>query len=76
MSNNFSNYEKGIERLNEILEKMENGDISLEENVLLYEEGIKLHDKLSKILDKEEGKVKMISKDNSNEFDEINFLND
>lgn len=76
MSNNFSNYEKGIERLNEILEKMEKGDISLEENVLLYEEGIKLHDKLSKILDKEEGKIKLISKENPEEIDEINFLND
>lgn len=76
MSNNFSEYEKGIERLNEILEKMENGDISLEENVLLYEEGIKLHNKLSKILEREEGKIKVISNNNIEEIDEMNFLNE
>ncbi|MFY9284042.1 MAG: exodeoxyribonuclease VII small subunit [Miniphocaeibacter sp.] len=76
MSNNFSEYEKGIERLNEILEKMENGDISLEENVLLYEEGIKLHNKLSKILEREEGKIKIISNNNIEEIDEMNFLNE
>lgn len=76
MSNNFSEYEKGIERLNEILEKMENGDISLEENVLLYEEGIKLHSKLSKILEREEGKIRVISNNNIEEIDEMNFLNE
>ncbi|WP_243660588.1 exodeoxyribonuclease VII small subunit [Miniphocaeibacter halophilus] len=76
MSNNFSEYEKGIERLNEILEKMENGDISLEENVLLYEEGIKLHTKLSKILEREEGKIRIISENNIEEIDEMNFLNE
>jgi len=76
LSNNFSEYEKGIERLNEILEKMENGDISLEENVLLYEEGIKLHNKLSKILEREEGKIKIISNNNIEEIDEMNFLNE
>ncbi|HHX66440.1 MAG TPA: exodeoxyribonuclease VII small subunit [Gallicola sp.] len=55
---------------------MENGDISLEENVLLYEEGIKLHNKLSKILEREEGKIKIISNNNIEEIDEMNFLNE
>ncbi len=76
MSNNFKDYEKGIDRLNEILEKMENGEISLEENVLLYEEGIKLHNQLSKILEKEEGKIRLISNDEAKEINEINFLDE
>ncbi|WP_207204722.1 exodeoxyribonuclease VII small subunit [Miniphocaeibacter massiliensis] len=76
MSNDFKDYEKGINRLNEILEKMEEGDISLEENVLLYEEGIKLHNKLSKILEKEEGKIRLISEGESKEINEINFLDE
>ncbi|MDL2311232.1 exodeoxyribonuclease VII small subunit [Peptostreptococcaceae bacterium OttesenSCG-928-C18] len=76
MTNDFKDYEKGISRLNEILEKMEEGDISLEENVLLYEEGIKLHSKLSKILEKEEGKIRLISEGEVKEINEINFLDE
>lgn len=76
LSNNFKDYEKGIERLNEILEILEKGDITLEENVLLYEEGIKLHDKLSKILEKEEGKIRLISEDKVVEVDEMSFLDE
>lgn len=76
LSNNFKDYEKGIERLNEILEILEKGDISLEENVLLYEEGIKLHDRLSKILEKEEGKIRLISEEKIVEVDEMSFLDE
>lgn len=43
-------YEKAIERLEEIVEKLNSNEISLDESLLLFEEGTKLtkdcHDKL------------------------------
>ena len=75
MTNYFSEYENGINRLNEILEILEKGNVSLEENVILYEEGVKLHSKLSNILNKEEGKIKIISESNK-DINELSFLDD
>lgn len=75
LTNYFSEYENGINRLNEILEILEKGNVSLEENVILYEEGVKLHSKLSNILNKEEGKIKIISESNK-DINELSFLDD
>lgn len=36
------NFEKSVERLDEILTKLEGNDLTLEESVKLYEEGMKL----------------------------------
>ena len=54
-------FEQMFERLEKISKDMEDNELSLDENMKNYEEGIKLCNKLYKILNEAEGKVKIIS---------------
>lgn len=53
-------YEKEIQRLQEIVQKLENEEISLEKNILLVEEGTKITEDCRKYLDEAEFKMKKI----------------
>lgn len=61
MSEEFS-FEKAYSRLEEILAKMNSGQISLEESLELYEEADSLIGKCSIKLDKAEKKIQMLMK--------------
>ncbi len=54
-------YEKSILRLEEIVELLENGELSLEESMKLFEEGTKLSTECYEILNNAEQKIKSIS---------------
>lgn len=54
-------FEEMFKRLEKISKDMEDNELSLDENMKNYEEGIKLCNKLYKILNEAEGKVKIIS---------------
>ena len=71
--NEYREYDEGLKRLSEIVEKLEDRELSLEENIKLYEEGMKLHKRLSSILREQEGKMTLI-KDNKQEDFQINML--
>lgn len=74
--NEYREYDEGLKRLSDIVEKLEDRELSLEENIKLYEEGMKLHKRLSSILKEQEGKMTLI-KDNKEEDFQINmFLSD
>ena len=60
------NYEKSVLRLEEITEKLENGNLSLEEMMKLYEEGTKLAAKCSEMLDKAQLKITELSAGKAN----------
>ncbi|MGI6485761.1 MAG: exodeoxyribonuclease VII small subunit [Tepidanaerobacteraceae bacterium] len=49
-------FEDAIKRLEEITEKLEQGDLTLEKALSLYEEGIKLTNKCSLLLMKLKGR--------------------
>ena len=49
--------EKAVERLEEIVEKLENGNLPLEDMMKLYEEGTALAAKCSKSLDEAQLKI-------------------
>lgn len=51
------NYEKSVARLEEIVDKLENGNLSLEEMMKLYEEGTALAAKCAKSLDAAQLKI-------------------
>ena len=70
----FKEYDLGISRLDEIIEKLESDDLTLEENIKLYEEGIKLHKKLKQILKPQEGKILMIQQEEEIEFEQISII--
>lgn len=71
--NEYREYDEGLKRLSDIVEKLEDRELSLEENIKLYEEGMKLHKRLSAILKEQEGKMTLI-KDNKEEDFQINML--
>lgn len=54
-------YEKSVSRLEEIADKLENGNLTLEEMMKLYEEGTALAAKCSKNLDKAQLKITELS---------------
>lgn len=54
-------YEKAIEKLEEIVDKLENGNLPLEEMMKLYEEGTVLAAKCAKNLDAAQLKITELS---------------
>jgi exodeoxyribonuclease VII small subunit len=55
-------FEEALGRLEEIVRKMETGDMSLEESLKAFEEGIKLSRVCSRKLDEAERRVEMLLK--------------
>ncbi|MDT8317807.1 MAG: exodeoxyribonuclease VII small subunit [bacterium] len=56
-------FEKDLKRLEDIVTKMEEGDVPLDESMKLFEEGVKLSRLCSERLDKAEKKVEIITAD-------------
>ena len=69
-------FEEQIGELEEIVAKLENGDVSLDESLALFEQGIKLTKGCQKILDTAEKKVKVLMSDGSGEMTEEDFINE
>jgi exodeoxyribonuclease VII small subunit len=66
MSEQGPNFEKKLDRLNEIVEKIENETLPLETSIALYQEGLKLIRELEKELkdaEKKIGEFKEVSKE-------------
>jgi len=61
---NEINFEAALKRLEEIADKLERGDIPLEDSLNLYEEGQKLINLCREKLSKAEAKVKELIKKN------------
>lgn len=55
-------FEDLLSKLESIVEKLEKGDLSLEESLSAYEEGIKLSRLCLKQLDEAERKIEMLTK--------------
>ena len=53
-------FEKQLRALESVVERLEHGDLSLEESVQLFEEGIKLSDDCKKELEVAEGKIQLL----------------
>jgi exodeoxyribonuclease VII small subunit len=58
-----SEFEKSILKLEEIVKKLENGELELEEAMAKFEEGINLVQNCIKILDKTEKKIEILTRD-------------
>ena len=65
-------YEENIEQIDEILEKLENGELSLEDSINEYEKAIKLIKESEKLLEIGEGKVlKVLEKNGKIEVEDL-----
>jgi exodeoxyribonuclease VII small subunit len=56
-------FESAVKRLEEIVNKLEGGDLSLDDSIKLFEEGVKLYQICLKRLDEAEKKVEILLKD-------------
>lgn len=65
---NSLNYEESLHRLEQILEKMNSGTVSLDESLKLYEEADHLIRKCSKKLLEAEQKIEVLIKNRSGEL--------
>jgi len=63
-------FEDNMKKLEDIVEKLESGDIKLDESIKLFEEGIKLTKLLQKTLDDAEGKIKVVAENSLKDFEE------
>ena len=57
-------FEESLSKLEELVERMENGDLSLEDSLKSFEEGIKLTRDCQKALKTAEQKVKLLIEQN------------
>ena len=57
------NFEDGLKNLEDIVAKLEKGELTLEESLNEFERGITLYNNLNKLLNEAEGKIKIILKE-------------
>ena len=69
------NFEKTLDQLEELVEDMEHGDLSLEESLKAFEKGIKLTRDCQTALNQAEQKVQMLVEEN-NELTTVDFDED
>lgn len=67
------NFEKSIKELEEIVEKLESSDISLEDSLKLFEQGVTLTKSCQKMLDEAEKKVTVLMASENGEL--VDFVN-
>ena len=66
-------FETALKKLEAIVENLENGELSLEEALKQYEEGVRMADLCSKRLTEAEKKVALLMKTNSGKFKTVPF---
>ncbi|KOR26673.1 exodeoxyribonuclease VII small subunit [Clostridium sp. FAM 1755] len=71
MGRKKESFENMLEKLETIVDDMDNGEITLEDSMKSYEEGIKLCNKLYKVLKDAEGKIKILEDDKEKEFETL-----
>ena len=66
-------FETALKKLETIVENLENGELSLEEALKAYEEGVRMADICSKRLGEAEKKVEVLMKMNPGKFKTVPF---
>lgn len=67
-----NSFENNLEKIDEMIKKIENGELSLEDSIKEYEKAMKLIKKSSDILKSAEGKIlKVIENDDEIIFEEV-----
>lgn len=68
-------FESKLEDLEKIVSELEKGDLSLDNSVNKFEEGMKLSKECNKILEEAQKKITILLEENG-EFKEENFISD
>lgn len=73
MEENKLSYEEAIEELEQILEALENGELSLKDSMEKFKRGVELYNYCNEILKNIEGEVKILLKDGNGNINEEVF---
>jgi len=65
-------YEEMLTKLQDILNNLETDELNLEDSMKSYEDGVKLVNKIYKVLDSYEAKISIIKDEKEVEFSESN----
>lgn len=71
MAKKKESYEELMEKLDNIIKEMENGEVSLEKSMKNYEEGIKISSKMNIMLKEAEGKIKILTENGEKDYIEV-----
>jgi exodeoxyribonuclease VII small subunit len=66
-------FEEAMEDLEKIVEKLEGGELPLEDSIRSFEEGMKLIKFCSSKLEEAEKKITLLSKENNGKYSEVPF---
>lgn len=66
-------FESSLKELEDIVKKLEEGDVSLDESLTLFEQGIKLSKVCQKMLDDAEKKVSVLMSGSDGEMEKKDF---
>lgn len=69
-------FEENITRLEEIINLLEKGEASLDECIVLFEDGVKLSKECMEMLDKAEQKIKLLTVADGENYSESDFVSD
>lgn len=67
-------FEEGMEKLEQIANELEKGNLDLDESVKKFEEGMKISKQCSDMLQEAEKKITMLIKNSDGELQEENFI--
>ena len=67
------NFEETMKELEEVVQKLENGDLNLDDSIKEFEKGMELSKSASKYLEDAEKKITVLVKDKDGELNEEEF---
>ncbi len=73
MKKETPDFEDSLQKLEAIVQKLENPDVPLQEGFSLYEDGMRLSSQMKKELNEIEKKVKILQKNAKGEMQETDF---
>jgi exodeoxyribonuclease VII small subunit len=73
MAKEKKSFEKSLNELEEIVEKLERGEMSLDDSIEIFQKGVKLSKDLSKMLDEIEKKITILVENEDGEIKEEDF---
>lgn len=73
MKSNKKNFEESISELEEIVRKLEDGELSLEESIEYFQKGVELSKLCNKKLDEAERKITMLLDNGNDEAEEVDL---
>jgi len=70
MASKKARFEESMKRLEEIVRELEGKDLSLEESIAKFEEGVKLGKVCRELLEKAEARIKVLVEDDNGRLEE------